>query len=94
MCMGLCTHTLAHIGIILFNKEFFPSIHTKPTAVTCSDTLTDNVIYNASRYGLFDLSYLFYVDCGIEGIAQFEDVHREIIFTSSNIMVMQTVVGR
>jgi len=94
MCTGVCTHTLAHVGIIFFNKELFSSIDTKPTAVTFSDALRDNVIYNASTYGLFDLSYLFNVDCGREGIAQFEGVHRVIIFTSSNIMVVRTVVGR
>jgi len=50
--MGVCTHTLTHIGIISFSKELFSSVDTKPTAVTCSDILTDNGIYNASRYGL------------------------------------------
>jgi hypothetical protein len=77
MCMGVCTHTLAHKGIISFSKELFSSIDTKPTAVICSDILTDNVIYNASRYGL---SYIFNIGCGIEGIAQFEGVHRADCF--------------
>ena len=49
MCMGVHTHTLAHVGMRLFNEELFSNIDTKPTAVTCSDTVTDNVVYNASR---------------------------------------------
>jgi hypothetical protein len=76
----LAPHTLAHVGICSFNKELFSIIDTKPTAVTCSDTLTDNVVFNASKYGLFDLSYLFNTGCGIEGISQFESVHRADYF--------------
>ena len=76
MRICVCMHTLAHLGIYSFNEELFSIIDTEPKAVTCSDTLTDNVICNASRCGLFELSYIFNIGCCIEGISQFEGVNR------------------
>ena len=75
--MGVCTHTLAHRSIISFSKELFSGIDRKPTAVACSDTWTNNVIYNASRYGLSHLALL--------SLRVFIE---QIIFTYSNSVVM------
>jgi hypothetical protein len=68
------------MGICSFNEQLFSSTDTHLKAVTCPGTMTDNVIYNASRYGLFDLSYLFNMGCGVQGISQFEVVHRADYF--------------